>query len=169
MKYLKGIFESRDLTDDTKKVLKDLDITESEYDDMISFIGMLGFHEVRNALPFLAKWDNFNLGYEHMIKLIDFYNLKKIQIEKSEEIEDYFLDMMDDKNQSIEIKFNHTYRCVEISFNAKEMKDLSTLSKLILKIDDRFKRANREYKIVNIFNRINDETSVSYTILKLEY
>ncbi len=177
MKYLK-MFESEfqylgtKLNDNTKKILKDFGLTESEYEEILKFIGKLGSYDVSNAVPFAARWNDFNFGYDQIRQILNYYYSKKEEIEKSEEIEDYFLDLIEDKSQSIEIKFNHAYQYVDISFDAKEMKDLTTLSKFILMIDERFKRANKKYKITNISNissRVNDDTAKSYTLLRLKY
>ena len=107
MKYIKRIFERLDINDSTKKVLSDFGVSEDEYEKMITFLGKLGLYDIRNNLPFLYNWDNFNIGYDDMRKLVNFYE-KKIKIDiESKELEDYFLDLIDDKSQPLEVKFNH--------------------------------------------------------------
>lgn len=170
MKYLKRIFESAELTNDTKEVLKDFGLTELEYNNILNFIGSFGYSEVKNALPFITKWwssgDNFNFGYDQVRQILNFYNSKKSKFDESEKIEDYFLDIIEG-NDSIKVKFNHTHQHVEFFFDINEMEDLTSLSKFILMIDEKFKRSNTKYKIDSISNRVDND--IIKTSLRLKY
>lgn len=167
MKYIKRIFERLDINDSTKKVLSDFGVSEDEYEKMITFLGKLGLYDIRNNLPFLYNWDNFNIGYDDMRKLVNFYE-KKIKIDiESKELEDYFLDLIDDKSQPLEVKFNHSYQYVDILFDHKKM-NLLEISNHLTSIDKRFKRAKKSYKILSI-NRTYTDDMISLTVIRLDY
>lgn len=151
MRYLKRIDESfrETLSDQTKKVLSDFGISEDEYENMISFIGKLGYTDVKNELPFLSKWDNFNVGYDQMRNIYNFYKKKKDISDKSKEVEDFFLDLIEIENSDIIPSFDYEGKTVRFTIKTKQ--SLVDISNILMDIDKRFKRSEIIYKITNVY------------------
>lgn len=148
MKYLKRIFERLDLNDSTKKVLSDFGLSEDEYEEMMEFIGKLGYTDVKNELPFLSKWDDFNVGYDQMRMIVNFYEKKKGVSDKSKEVEDFFLDLIEIDNDVVP-SFNYSDKTVRFTIRSKQ--SLMDISNIIADIDKRFNRSNVDYEVIDIY------------------
>lgn len=147
------------LTDDTKKVLSDFGISEAEYEEMISFIGRMKYNQFKDELPFLMRWrlygtnDDLNIGHEQLRKIINFYKRKKSISDRSRELEDFFLDLIESGNDDVIPSFDYNSKIIlfSIEYNKKSLVDISNI---LLDIDRRFKRAGVNYKVNDIYKSI---------------
>lgn len=167
MKYLK-LFESlhmQNLNGVTQKALVDSDLSVDEYYKLVQFAGGFGYSEVTAELPFLEdiiKTNNYNITPGNLSKLIRFCKIKKRKNDEMEQTEDYFLDLIEDKNSNIKVDFSKIDNVV--IFTIEYSGDLSDLSKYMSGIDDRFKRAKSSYKIQSMSNtkRLDNGKDVVY-------
>jgi len=171
MKYLRKINESLDAR--TLKVLDDFGISESEYLKIIEFVGKLGYSEVTSALPFLETMyerGDFSIGYDSLRKLLNFYEIKSKEIEELEKAEDFFLDLIEIKDNNIKVEFDRNQKLmfVYITYN-----NLTEISDSLKEIERRIIRSQKEYRIVDIINDgkfdISKEKDINYLVVKIQF
>jgi hypothetical protein len=154
MRYLKPLFESKRLNGITQKALIDADLTKDQYMEMIDFVGRCGYSEVKAALPFLLRMieeDNYDISALDLSMLIRFYKMKKAKVDELESIEDYFLDIIEDKSNDIRIGITKDDNTIDIRIIYT---DLSDLGQKMAEIDKRFKRAGQEYRIYQMSSSV---------------
>jgi hypothetical protein len=169
MRYLKPLFESRQLNGITQKVLIDADLTKDQYMEMIDFVGRCGYSEVKAKLPFLIEMietNNYNISRWNLDNLIGFYKMKKAKVDELESIEDYFLDIIEDKSNDIRIGIPKDDNIIDIRIIYT---DLSDLGQKMAEIDKRFKRAGQEYRIYQMSSSVLvQEGNMTCIFLKVE-
>jgi hypothetical protein len=168
MKYLKHIFEAKQLNGITQKLLIDNDLTQDQYMDMVDFVGKFGYGEVNGQLPFLVTMidrDDYNIGSVDLSKLIQFYKKKKRKDEEMESTEDYFLDLIEG-DKSIKVTFGKGDNTIIMTI---DYSDLADLGNKLVDIDRRFKRANQEYDIESLQHsvRVDSKQKVAYLRVRI--
>lgn len=150
MKYLKSIFESNQLNGITQKSLINANLTKDQYMDMIDFVGRCGYSEVKESLPFLLKMiedDNYDISELDLSMLIRFYKLKKAKVEDLESVEDFFLDIIEDKSNDIRVDVPKDDNVIGIRIYFTDFGDLSIK---LGDIDRRFKRSGKKYDMTSM-------------------
>ena len=163
MKYLK-FFESQSFNPQTLKILNDMGVTEEEYKKDIELIGKQYYSMVMKNIPFYGKMidNDYNLtGYDNARKFFNFCDSLKKEIESFEEVEDYFINIIEVGNNDIKIKSFPNDKTFEFRFVYQSLTDVS---KCLDIIDKRFKIGNVKYSISSIstneyrkYDEINDK------------
>lgn len=145
MKYLRKINEG------LPGILDAFGLTEEEYKDMIKFIVTLPYSDVKSNIPFFIDIieNDYIMGYDDMRKLINFYNKSYKIYHEMDELEDYFLDIIEEKDPNFIIQVDKKSQSIVISF---VYKSLSDISKKLSDIERRIERSGFKYSIESIQN-----------------
>ena len=155
------MFESVELGDYTKRILSDNEVSEDEYMKMINFLGKQGWSEIKDSIPFFVEMSDsgdYNTTRVRFRKMEILYNNLIDGLNKFEEVEDYFVEWMDDRSSGIEVIPEPTYS--RILFNFKYT-DLSNMLEKLAMIDNKFKRSRCKYNVVRLVDKGDNNITIS--------
>ena len=110
----------------------------------------------------------YNVGYDEMRQIMNFYNEKKEISDKLDEIEAFFLDIIEDKSSSMKVELNKINNSMQIIIEY-DQSNLIDLSNKLIDIDRRFKRAKCDYKISYMYDFTQGKSMVPFqTRLKMD-